>query len=234
MSQSAEKPSILKRLLHRVFPVSPNFYALLNDQCDLAVEATGKLVEFMREGDPAVGAEIRRLEHEGDQLKARNLDALNRSFATAIDRDDIYRAIRSIDEVVNYAKSAVREMEALRVEPDPAMAEMAALLHEGTQALRRGYALLGSGAEAAEAEASAARKAERRTEKLYRHALSELFDDDRLAAVVNGADGNGTVAALHEVVQIFRRREVYRHLSNAADRLALAGDYLHDTVVKAI
>jgi PiT family inorganic phosphate transporter len=43
-----------------------------------------------------------------------------------------------------------------------------------------------------------------------------------------------TLGALQEVVHMFRRREVYRHLSNAADRVALAGGHLHDSVVKAI
>ncbi len=234
MSQAIEKPSLLKRLLHRIFPVAPDFHALLNDQCDLAVVATAKLKEFMQDGDPELAKAVRALEHEGDKLKARNLDVLNRSFATSFDRDDIDRAIRSIDEIMNYAKTTVREVEALRVVPDVAMAEMAALIHEGTESLRRGYALLGHNAEAAEAEATAAHKAERSTEKIYRRALSELFDGDRLTAVVLDAGAEGTVVAMREVVRIFRRREVYRHLSNAADRVAIAGDFLHDTIVRAI
>lgn len=228
------KESLVKRLLHRIFPVAPDFYSLLNDQCNLAVEATGKLVEFMQEADPEIAKAIRALEHAGDKLKARNLDVLNRSFATTFDREDIDRGIRSIDEIMNYAKTTVREVEALRVRPDAAMGEMATLIHEGTESLRRGYALLGRRGEAALAEATAAHKAERGTERIYRKALSSLFDDDRLVAMVADAGPDGTVTALREVVRIFRRREVYRHLSNAADRVALAGAYLHDTIVKAI
>ena len=41
---------------------------------------------------------------------------------------------------------------------------------------------------------------------------------------------------LKEVVSLvmatFKRREIYRHLSNAGDRLARAGEVLHDIVVK--
>ena len=39
------------------------------------------------------------------------------------------------------------------------------------------------------------------------------------------------VTAINLVIEIFKRREVYRHLSNAADRLARAGEVLHDIVV---
>lgn len=221
-------------MLHKMFPVAPDFYALLNQQCDLAVASTGKLVDFMENGDLEIALEIRELEHEGDRLKARNLKALNESFATVIDRDDIDRGIRSIDEILNYSKSTVREVEALQVTPDSPMAEMAKRIHEGTGSLRRGYVLLGSDAEKAESEALAAHKAERHTEKIYRQALSQLFDDDRLVTRVRNAGADGALTAAREVVRMFRRREVYRHLSNAADRVALASEYLLDSIVKAI
>lgn len=234
MQNREPAPSALRRWVQKLFPVAPDFYALLNDQCDLAVRTTEALVEFLRDADPVTGKAIRDLEHQGDDLKRRNLDILNRSFSTTLDREDIDRGIRSIDEILNYAKTTVREVEALQVTPDEDMAEMAARIHEGTQALCRGYRLLGKDAEAAEAEAYVAHKAERNTEKIYRRALSRLLDDDRLAGVVAEAGDDGTIEAMREVVRIFRRREIYRHLSNAADRLALAGNFLHDTIVKAI
>jgi hypothetical protein len=34
------------------------------------------------------------------------------------------------------------------------------------------------------------------------------------------------------VFEVFKRREVYRHLSNAADRMEHAGGVLHDIVVQ--
>jgi len=36
------------------------------------------------------------------------------------------------------------------------------------------------------------------------------------------------------MTEILKRREVYRHLSNGADRLARAGQTLHDIVVKIV
>ncbi len=41
-------------------------------------------------------------------------------------------------------------------------------------------------------------------------------------------------AALKRVMEVFKKREVYRHMSNAADRLARAGEVLRDIVVKLV
>ena len=222
--------SVLNRLLDRVFPRMPDFYSLLNDQCDLAVEALDVFVQFMEKGDKALAKQVRALEKRGDELKARNTDILNKSFSTPMDREDIYRAIASIDHIVNYAKTTTREIEVLNVAPDVYMLELAVLLKEGTYALRSGYRKLAGNPVEAEADAQAARKAERSSEKAYRRALGELFSAEGYMKELDQETADTKAIAL--VIEIFKRREIYRHLSNAADRLARAGEALHDIVVK--
>lgn len=245
---SDESSSVLSRLIDRVFPRMPDFYGLINEQCGLAVEAMSEFVEFMSSGDPEKAGRVRVLEKRGDKLKARNIDVLNRAFSTPMDREDLYRAIVTIDHIVNYAKTTVREMEILQLEPDEHMQEMAQLLHQGTEALQRGFAKLSTDPASAKPDADAARKAERRTEKIYRRALADLLDVDSfvrdrgankatsgsLGKLLEplGQQGDAVAVAFAFVVDIFKRREVYRHLSNGADRLAHAGEALHDIVVK--
>ena len=224
--------SLLTRLIDRVFPRMPDFYSLLNDQCDLAVEALEVFVQFMENGDKAMARQVRALEKRGDELKARNTDILSKSFSTPMDREDIYRAIASIDHIVNYAKTTTREIEVLKVEPDKYMLELAVLLKEGTYALRQGYRKLSENPAQAEADAQAARKAERNSEKVYRRALGNLFREEGYIKKLEDPNTKTTVTAINLVIEIFKRREVYRHLSNASDRLARAGEVLHDIVVK--
>ena len=242
--------SRFSRLLSAMFPRMPDFHGLLNDQCDLVVRAMDEFVAFMETGDAAKAKKVRQLEHEGDKLKARNIDVLNRSFSTPFDREDIYRAITTIDEGLNYAKTTVREMEVLGIKPDTHMLEMARLLHQGAKALRNGFARLKANPLAAERDAAAVRKTERQTEKVYRKAIAELFDPEHYAQELAerrrepGEDlemllepmdqaGCSSVAkGLSFVMEALKRREIYRHLSNAADHLAHAGDILHDIVVK--
>ena len=149
-----------------------------------------------------------------------------------MDREDIYRAISSIDHIVNYAKTTTREIEVLKVKPDKYMLELATLLKEGTYSLRRGYQKLSDNPNQADEDAQASRKAERSSEKVYRRALGELFREKGYIKMLEDQESDTKATAINLVIDIFKRREVYRHLSNAADRLARAGEVLHDIVVK--
>jgi uncharacterized protein Yka (UPF0111/DUF47 family) len=226
--------SVIGRVVGRVFPKMPDFFGLLNEQCELAVQASEALVEYMTTSDEAHALRVRELEHLGDELKDRNMDVLNRAFSTPMDREELYRAIVTIDHVINYAKTTVREMEVLGVPPDRATTEIATYLLDGAQALRDGYKLLATDPAAAEGSAQAARKAERNTEKAYRRALAELFDVEAQAAQMDAGGGSASGEALRTVMDVFKKREVYRHMSNGADRVARAGEVLHDIVVKMV
>jgi len=208
-----QNKSIYRRLFERVFPQTPDFFGMLAEQCVQAAHTVGLLVEFMESHDPEIGKQIRQDEHEADRIKVRNIHALNESFSTPMDREDIYRAIMDLDEVVNYCKTTVSEMDLLGTQPDRHDLQMAVLLREGVAALVSGFSKLGKAPAAAAADADLARRAERRVEKLYRRALAELFQGD-------------------DYINMFKRREIYRHLSNAADRMAHCANTLHDIVVK--
>jgi len=231
MSEGSE--NVVTKLVDRVFPRMPDFYSLMNDQCDLLVIAMEEFVDYMRTGDSETGARIAGvLEKQGDELKRRNLHVLNKAFATPMDREEIYRAIEGIDHVINYAKTTVREMEALDVDPDSHTLEMAIHLREGAEALRTGFRSIATAPTEAEGEAQAARKAERRVEKCYRRALADLFAAEAHHAKLQEQGGGSGSDALRCMTEIMKRREVYRHLSNGADRLARAGQTLHDIIVK--
>lgn len=205
--------SIFRRLYERVFPQMPDFFALLADQCVHVAHTVGSLVEYMETGDTELGRQIKQDEHEADRAKVRNIHTLNESFSTPIDREDIYRAIMDLDDVVNYCKTTVSEMDLLGVTPDKRTLEMAMHLRDGMGALVTGFSRLGTTPAAAAADADAARRAERQVERAYRRSLADLFQGD-------------------DFINMFKRREIYRHLSNAADRMAHSANTLHDIVVK--
>ena len=230
---SEKSPTVVKRVVNRVFPRMPDFYNLMNDQCDILVTTMEAFVEYMRSGDPKLGERIASvLEKEGDELKRRNMVVLNQAFATPMDREEIYRAIEGIDHVINYAKTTVREMELLGVAPDSNTLEMALHLHEGSLALQAGFRKISSAPAHAEEDAGAARKAERRVEKCYRKAVSKLFEAEAQQAALQDKDNVSGADILLCMMEILKRREIYRHMSNGADRLAHAGQTLHDIIVK--
>jgi uncharacterized protein Yka (UPF0111/DUF47 family) len=207
--------SLLGRLFDRFLPKTPDFFRLLHEQSQQVVHTVGLLVRFMETDDDAIGEEIRQDEHAADRVKMRNMHILNEAFSTPMDREDIYRAIATLDEVVNGCKDAVSEMHALELKPDAVTLEMARFLYEGVVALEAGFAKLRSNPAAASDDADVARKAERKAEKFYRKSLARLFQGD-------------------DYIQMFKRREIYHHLTTAAERMAHCANTLHDIVVKMV
>jgi len=205
--------SILHRVLDRVFPKSPDFFLLLSDQAVQVTSTVNLLADFMGTNDAKIGEEIRKNEHAADAIKANNLHTLNEAFSTDIDREDIYRAIVDLDEIVNYCKDCVNEMDALAVTSDKYTYELAAALRDGCQTLASGFAKLGTTPCEAAVDADAARKHGRRMEKLYRRALTELFQGE-------------------DYMNMLKRREIYQHLDRAGGRLEHCANTLHDIVVK--
>lgn len=207
--------SLLARVFERVLPVAPDFFGMLAAQSHGVEKTMERLVDFMETGSAEANAQIHADEHAADDVKVANIRVLNEAFSTPIDREDIYRAIVNLDDIVNYCKSTVNEMDMLGLSPDKHMLEMSRAILTGATALRNGFSKLGNNTGAAAQDAEGARKAEHRVEMLYRLALADLFQGDNY-------------------IQMFKKREIYRHLSNAADRMAHCASTLHDIVVKMV
>jgi len=205
--------TMLAIILDRVFPKVPDFFNMITEQTLKVAHTVNLLVEYMEHGDSLVADALKQDVHEADLLKMRNLHELNEAFSTPIDREDIYRAIIALDDIVMYCKTTVHEMDVLSVKPDDFMRNISHCIKEGVDALANGYSKLGTAPATAAEDANLARQAERHAEKLYRVALPNLFE--------------GT-----DYINMFKRREIYRHLTNAAEHMALCANRLHDIVVK--
>lgn len=205
--------SLMQRLFGRIFPSTPDFFKLLTEQCEQVNLTVNNLVEFVKTGDVDLGRRLKLDEHEADLIRIRNIHILNEAFSTPIDREDIYRAIADLDRIVTYCKTTYSEMDVLGVAPDTFIVEKAKLLQEGVSALAAGFGKLGVTPIAASDDADAARKTQRQVERLYRIALAELFKGD-------------------DYIDMLKRREIYRHLSNAAHNVRHCANTLQDIVVK--
>ncbi|MEO5348836.1 MAG: DUF47 family protein [Magnetococcus sp. YQC-3] len=220
------------KLLANVYPRVPDFYSLIDEQCGIVSEAMEALVDFMS-GDASKAQTIADLEKRGNDVKNRSMYVLNKSFATPMDREDIYRAITAIDTILHYANTTIQEIGYFKLAPDQYMMDMARILSEGTDALKLGFGKLGSNPALAEDDALAVRKSERNVEKAYRKALSTLFQaESHVAHIQQSKEASLEGRIMSQVAEIFKRRELYRHLSNAGDQVAKAGSVLHDIVVQ--
>ena len=222
----------LIRLWHRIFPQVPDFHGLIQEQAVCLVESVRALQAYLGNPQQAKTHAIRDCIERGHQLRRRNEEQLLRSFITPIDREDIANMIVRVDHVFDYIEAALRETETLGLQGDQWMQSMLVQLANGSQELSDGIDRFKQAPGLAAAPAAAIREAERHVEKIYQQALGDMHKGsghEHLLAEIEGGDLRHCAEAL---ICLMKRREVYRHLSNAADRLAHAGAQLHDMSVK--
>ncbi len=210
----------------------PDFYEMLIGQCDSLIQVLDALEDYLADNRPDQATKVRDLVDKGHDLAQSHLDALHRTFVTPIDREDIYAVITGIDHVFDYVATSVREIELLDIPGDRWMQKMILQLQEGATALGNGFRLFRTDPAAGGEQGEGARLAERNVEELYRQALSDMFGGKALEELRNREQSVSSLDCLDYVFTQMKRREVYRHLSNTADRLANVGELLHDLGVK--
>ena len=193
------------------------FMKLIHDQAALTLAGLDALKAYMEGQDGAAAAELIKSEKEADEVRRILIYELNKTFITPFDREDIFALSRTIDDVLDYAYTTLNEMEVLKVRPTPFMARIASLLRDAAFELLQAVDRLQDHPGVANEHAQRAKALENRVEDVYREALADLF---------SGAEDT------KHIVKMLKSREVYRHLSNAADRGDEAANVIADIVVK--
>jgi uncharacterized protein Yka (UPF0111/DUF47 family) len=188
---------------HWLLPDDRDLLGMLHQQAEISVEGMQALIAWAA-GDAAAAQTVRACEHHADDAKRALWRALRDAFSPPIDAEDLFILSADLDEVLNGAKDLVREMEVMGMEPDAPMLEIAGLLATAVQELRDSFGGLGHRSDADHDDptvhADAAIKSQRRVERVYRAAMSDLLAVDEF----------------HEVIG---RREAYRRLARIGDQI---------------
>ena len=196
----------------------PNrFLELLVKQAEFTVEGMQALLEYVKEPSEEVAQRVTQIEKEADEVRRILIDELNRTFVTPIDREDIFALSLTIDDVLDYAESTVEEMYLLDVKPNAYIERMVSLLTDAAREIYMGVIRLEDHPNVATDHSVRAKALENRMETVYREAIANLFQMPR---------------DIDHVVEMLKLREIYRHLSNAADRGDAAANVIGDIVVK--
>ena len=199
------------RPLRRWFlPGRSNVVGLLVAQGRVTIEG---MEAFQRWADGQPGtAEVRELEHRADDARKAVQREVQAAFVSEVSPENAFDLSQRLDEIINAAKNLVREAEVLAMPPDPPISEMAHLALEGVNALVTAIGKLGDSQGATEG-ADVAIKTQRRIERVYRRAMSDLLEVDDLREVMG-------------------RRELYRRCVRMGDRINAAADRIWYAVVK--
>jgi len=122
-----------------------------------------------------------------------------------------------VDDVLDYANTTLEELSMFEIESTPYMERMVSLLTDAAHEIHLAVQRLDEHPSVANDHAVRAKALENRVETVYREAIADLFRMPR---------------DVDHIVEMLKLREVYRHLSNAADRGDAAANVIGDIVVK--
>ncbi len=189
------------------------FFDLLARQSSKTVEGLEALWTFAEQGSRENANSVRSIEREADELRRILIEELDSTFVTPIDREDLFALSRAIDDVIDYANTTVDEMEIYEVKGDEHIKEMVNILRKAARELNDAVKILKDYPKIASEHAVKAKAYENTMEKAYHVALAQLF--------------KGT-----DTVYMLKMREIYRHLSNAADRGDEVANIISSVVMK--
>jgi uncharacterized protein len=194
----------LQDLVRWFLPREDHFFEFLEKQADvahrgakaLAESGTGKRMEDVQ------GA-VQLLEHEGDRLVHELEEALQKTFVTPIDREDLQRLASELDDVLDLTNSAARACVLYGVDrPTEPMVQLMGILVRCTEELARALPSLRKHEYSTLMEASRTiKQLEKDGDAIFRTALSRLFHDE-------GVDAK----------DILRQKEVLEHIEHSLDR----------------
>lgn len=200
------------------------FQNLLKAQTKKTVEGVNTLNEFMGVNEDVVNKDvlrhnlkiqIKQIESEGDNIRRDLLNELNKSLITPIDRQDIYTLSNTIDNILDYAYNTIEEMIIYQLYPNFYLKKMIEKISRGVNHISYAVENMFTDKNLANSNVVSAKVVENEIEETYHEALAELFSNE-------------------DFHYIFKMREVYRHISNSADRISEAADLIANILIKEV
>jgi predicted phosphate transport protein (TIGR00153 family) len=201
----------------RLFPRDEKFFDLLEEQANRIVEASRLLNEGVRSDRLTLNrmaGEIKRIEHEADQITHQLFTRLNQTFVTPLDPEDLHSLGASLDDVLDYIEDAAFRLSAYRIDPvPPGVSALTSIIH--SCALRLGTAVgkLRTNGNTLE-DCIEINRLENTADEVVRKLVTELFNEEK------------------DPISLIKHKEIYEVLESATDRCEDAADVLQTIVVK--
>lgn len=190
-----------------------NFFCILIQQAQSIRDTVNALCAFCANPTLENGDFVKAKEHEADQVHYQLVDAINRTFITPIDRDDLFRLSTAIDDLADYAWTTVKDLRIYDILPDKNLCAMAEILLGMADGLLICVKNLEHGRSVVASEATKVKKLENKLNERYHESIAELFASD-------------------DFKKILKYREIYSHMNHASDKGDICADLLQNIIVK--
>lgn len=201
-----------------IIPQEKYFFSMLDKQADTVLEGAETLVDLVKNFDDVAEKrdKMKSIEHRGDDIVHEISEALNMTFVTPIDHDDMSKLASRMDDILDYMESASHRMWSYEIKRVPNdMVRLAEVLLLSTKEVNHAVRDL-------------------RNFKKKNEIVKHCIEINRLENIGDEIT-HQAVAGLFktcDVIEIIKLKEIYEHLELATDKCEDAADVIKDIFIK--
>jgi len=198
------------------FPRDEKYFDQFSELARRIHESARILARFFNNESPVttVADQIKRLEHECDEISHQILRGIDRSFITPIDREDIHRLAVRLDDVIDLIDGTVRRLILFGItEPTPIARRLSEVIVAATEELVEAVAALRKQKGVIE-HCIQIKKLENEGDVAYHEAVASLF--------------RGKV----DPIEVIKWKDVYDNMEECIDRCEAVAHVLESVVLK--
>ena len=201
----------------RLIPRESKFFRMFADVSQNLTQGTRLLHDILQNPanmEPRLD-QLQEIEHRGDEMTHGIITALNQTFITPFDREDIHRLTSSLDDVLDFVNAAGVRLRLYKIKTPPSIAaELAAMIVEQSEELAQGVSLLEKNKLVLE-HCVEVHRLENEADRLSRKAIADLFDNEK------------------DPIQLIKIKELYEVLETATDKAEDAANVLETVALKS-
>lgn len=208
-------------MLRHFLPRETSFFTFFEQHSQLSIDACREFYELSSRPDELAlrVSRIKQIEHKADDVTHKCIDALHNTFITPIDRADIHRLMRRLDDIVDSVDSAASRMALYEITVfRPEFGQLTEVLVNATAHIDtavRCLPKLSKEGDAIQKACIAVYQAENDGDELLRAALVRLFKTET------------------DPVMIMKWKEIFERLEKATDRCQEVANIISGIVIEA-
>ncbi len=170
-------------------PRETSFFDLFEEQGRLTAQSAEEFLKLATNGDelPSHIVTIRDLELKADIITQQSIEALHKTFLTPIERDDIFRLVSRMDDIVDYIDAAAQCIALYRLTAmTTEVGQIAEILVQITLELEKALSGLSNlkNADTIRSHCKRIKHLENDADELLHRAIGKLFDEEPLTRMV--------------------------------------------------
>lgn len=197
-------------------PRDEKYFERFNEMAVRIHDAAKILDTFFQSQAPVatVADQVKRLEHECDEISHEILRGIDRTFITPIDREDIHRLAVRLDDVMDLIDGTIRRVSLFRVgQPTPPSQALSRLIVTTTGELVEAVAQLRA-QKGVMAHCIRIKQLENEGDVVYHDAIASLFAENT------------------DAIEVIKWKEVYDNMERCIDSCVAVAHVLESVVLK--